>query len=258
MFMKSIRTSILGIIKTLFQTSFFKIYAILGTYLFLQFYSLYKINFWNLNFLKDSILWLFTVGFVLIFKSVEAKNTNFFKKNLQDSLKWTILFEFIINFYSFSLIVEFLLLPILVFITATQAFSELDKKNIQVTKLLTNILSIIGFVFLGISIYKTVIGFESFFSFATLKIFIFPLILTILFFPFIYFLSLYSIYESYFIRLDFMTVKKEEVKTVKKLIKRIANINIDKLNRIITNFDKRVFYDNTDLNVYIKNISKKE
>ena len=150
------------------------------------------------------------------------------------------------------------MLPILVFIATTQAFSELDKKNIQATKLLTNILSIIGFVFLGFSIYKTIIGFETFFSFVTLRVFIFPLVLTILFIPFIYFLSLFSVYESYFIRLDFMTVKKDEVKTVKKLIKRIANINLNKLNRIIQNFDKRIFYDITNLDNYIKDISKKE
>ncbi|MCG6191486.1 hypothetical protein [Maribellus maritimus] len=235
-----------------------KIYAILGMYLFLMFYALYKVKFWDLAYLKDSLLWLFTVGFVLMFKSVEAKNFTYFKNILRESLKWTVLFEFIINFYSFSLITEFIMLPVLVFIATTQAFSELDKTNIQVTKLLTNILSIIGFVFLGFSIYKTIIGFETFFSFTTLRIFIFPIVLTTLFLPFIYFLSLFSIYESYFVRLDFMTVKKEEVKTVKKLIRRRANFNINKLNRIITNFDKRVFYDNTNLDVYIKNISRKE
>lgn len=258
MFMKSMRTSIWGLIKMLFQKSFLKIYAILGMYLILMFCALNKVNFWDLDYLKDSLLWLFTVGFVLIFKSVEAKDITYFKNILRESLKWTVLFEFIINFYSFSLITEFIMLPVLVFITTTQAFSELDKKNIQVTKLLTNILSLIGIVFLGFSIYKTIIGFETFFSFTTLRIFIFPIVLTTLFLPFIYFLSLFSVYESYFIRLDFMTVKKDEVKTVKKLIKRIANINLNKLNRIITNFDKKVFYDNTNLDVYIKSISRKE
>jgi hypothetical protein len=148
------------------------------------------------------------------------------------------------------------MLPILVLIVTTQAYSELDKKNIQVTKLLTNILSIIGFVFLGFSIYKTITGYETLFSIETFKIFALPIILTILFIPFIYFLSLYSTYESYFVRLDFMTVKKDEVKIVKKLIKKRANLHLNRLNRIIENFDKRVFYDNTNLKEYIEEISK--
>ena len=256
--MKSIRTSIFGLVKMLFQKSFLKIYVLLGAYLFLLFYALFEIHIWGFNYLKDSIFWIFTVGFVLIFKSIEIKDTKYFKNILQESLKWTIIFEFIINFYSFNFIVEFLMLPILVLIVTTQAYSELDKKNIQVTKLLTNILSIIGFVFLGISLYKTVTGFDDFFSLNTLKIFLLPIILTTLFIPFIYFLSLYSIYESYFVRLDFMTVKKDEVQIVKKLIRRKANFNLNRLNRIIENFDKRVFYDETDLKEYVQEISNKQ
>ena len=241
----------------LFQKSFLKIYFILGIYLFLLFYGLFKTNIWSFNDLKDSIFWLFTVGFVLIFKSIEIKDTKYFKTILQDSLKWTVFIEFIVNFYSFNFIVEFVMLPILVLITATQAYSELDIKYIQVTKLLTNILSIIGFVFLGFSIYKTIKGFDTFFSLNTLNFFILPVVLTVLFIPFVYFLSLYSTYESYFTRLNFMTVKKDKVKVVKNLIKRIANINLNRLNRIIENFDKRVFYDETDLKKYIIEISMK-
>jgi len=254
--MKSMRTSIWGLVKMLFQKSFLKIYFILGAYLFLLFYFLKSINIWDFSYLKDSMLWLFTVGFVLIFKSVQIKDTTYFKSLLKESLKWTVIFEFIINFYSFNFIIEFLMLPILVLIVTTQAYSELDKKNIQVTKLLTNILSIIGFVFLGFSIYKTITGYETLFSIETFKIFALPIILTILFIPFIYFLSLYSTYESYFVRLDFMTVKKDEVKIVKKLIKKRANLHLNRLNRIIENFDKRVFYDNTNLKEYIEEISK--
>lgn len=54
-----------------------------------------------------------------------------------------------------------------------------------------------------------------------------------------------------------MTVKKDKVKEVKKLILRIANINLDKLLRIKKNFEKRVFYDDTDLKDYVQEISKK-
>jgi hypothetical protein len=53
MFMKSMRTSIWGLINMLFQKSFLKIYAILGMYLILMFCALYKVNFWELDYLKD-------------------------------------------------------------------------------------------------------------------------------------------------------------------------------------------------------------
>lgn len=257
MFMKSVRSSVFGLIKMLFQKTFLKIYFLLGVYLFFLLYALFKTTIWYIDYLKDFIFWLFTVGFVLIFKSIEIKDTKYFKNILQESIKWTAIIEFLINFYSFNFIVEFLMFPILVLIATTQAYAALDKKNIQVSKLLTNILSIIGFVFIGISLYKTVTGFDKFFSVNSLRIFILPIILTILFIPFIYFLSLYTIYESYFVRLDFMTVKKDKVKIVKKLIRLKANLNINRLNRIIENFDKGVFYNETDLKEYIRKISNK-
>ena len=54
-----------------------------------------------------------------------------------------------------------------------------------------------------------------------------------------------------------MTVKKDKVKETKKLILGIANINLDKLLRIKKNFEKRVFYDDTNLKEYIRVISRK-
>lgn len=258
MFVKSVRTSFSSLIKMLFHKTFLKIYFLLTVYLFFLFYALYIVKIWNINCLKDSILWLFAVGFVLIFKSVEIKDTKYFKNILQESIKWTVIVEFIINFYSFRFIVEFIMLPILALLVTTQAYSELDKKNIQVSKLLTNILSIIGFIFIGISLYKTVTGFDTFFSLNSLRIFILPIILTTLFIPFIYLLSLYTIYESYFVQLDFMTTRKDKVKIVKKLIRLKANININRLSRIIEKFDKRVFYDEIDLKIYISEIRNKQ
>lgn len=258
MFMKSMRIKIWRIIKNLFQGKFLLTYLVLFAYLFLLFYFLKSIYIWDFSSLKDSIFWLFTVGFVLIFKSVQIKNTIYFKTILIESLKWVVFFEFIINFYSFNFITEFLMLPVLVLLGITQAYSGLDKKNTQVTRFLTNILSIIGFIFLGFSIYKTIIFHDIFFSINTLKTFVLPIIQTILFLPFIYFLSLYITYESYFVRLDFMPEKKEKVRLVRKLIKKRVKLNLNRLNRIIENFDIRVFYDNTNLKEYIDEISKEK
>ncbi len=108
------------------------------------------------------------------------------------------------------------------------------------------------------SIYKMANGYSDFFKLGTLHSFILPILITILFLPYLYCLSLYSIYESYFIRLDFMTVKKGKVQKVKKYIRQRAHLNINRLNRIMERFDKKVFYDGTDLKKYVKRISKRE
>lgn len=221
-----------------------------------MFWSLNKMKLWNVTDLKDSLFWFFTVAMVMVFSTNSTKKITDFKKLLFDTIKITIVLEFIINLFSFSLLTELIMLPFLTFIVMLQVFSESDQKNFQVTKLLNNVLSFIGLSILLFSIYKTYTEFNNIANLGTLKSFILPIILTILFIPFAYSLSLFSIYQSYFIRLDFMTVKKDKVKIAKKHILTIANINLKKLNNIIDNFDKKVFYDDTDLKVYIKDISK--
>ncbi|QTY27935.1 hypothetical protein [Flavobacterium sp. CS20] len=255
---KSMRNSLADVVKLLFGKYFLAIYLALGLYLFGVFALLKSLGFWTSADIKDSIFWLFSVGFVLGFSLNKAKDSNYFKSIIIDTIKVIAILEFVINFYNFSLLTELILLPILIFIVMLQAVAELDSKNAKVAKLLTNLMTIFGFALLIYSIYKMANGYSDFFKLGTLHSFILPILLTILFLPFLYCLSLYSIYESYFIRLDFMTVKKEKVKKVKRYIRQRANLNINRLNRIMERFDKRVFYDETNLKEYVKLISKKE
>lgn len=252
------RNSLADVVKLLFCKYFLVIYLTLGVYLFGVFSLLKAIGLWTFVDIKDSIFWLFSVAFVLVFSLNKAKDSKYFKEILIDTIKVIVILEFVINFYNFSLVTELIILPILIFVVMLQAVAGLDSKNAQVANLLTNLMTIFGLGLLIYSIYQMANGYSNFFKLGTLHSFILPIILTILFLPYLYCLSLYNIYESYFIRLDFMTIKKGKVKKVKKHIRRRAHININRLNRIIERFDKRVFYDDTDLKKYVKKISKRE
>ena len=252
------RNLLKDVVKLLFGKYFLAIYLTLGIYLFGTFSLLKAIGLWTSADIKDSIFWLFSVAFVLVFSLNKAKDSKYFKEILIDTIKVIAILEFVINFYNFSLVTELILLPILIFIVMLQAFAGLGSKNAQVAKLLTNLMAIFGFGLLIYSIYQMANGYSDFFKLGTLHTFILPITLTILFLPYLHCLSLYSIYESYFIRLDFMTVKKGKVKKVKKHIRRRAHININRLNRIMERFDKKVFNDDTNLKKYVKKISKRK
>ncbi len=148
-------------------------------------------------------------------------------------------------------------MPVLVFLAATQAVAELDEKFKVVSKFLQNVIALAGLSIFPYSIYKTIVNFDDVLNFQNLVALLLPTTITILFIPFVYFLALFSTYESYFIRLDLMTIKKDEVKKVKKIILIVANFNLNKLLRIKKNFEKRVFYDDTSLKEYIRVISRK-
>ena len=255
--LSKLRKSLVPIFKILTGKMFLIIFSLIGAYLYGIILLLKNLGVWQSSNLKDVLFWLFSVGLILVFKINDAKSNAYFKGIFLSAIKWTIVLEFIVNLYSFSLFTEIIILPVLVFLAMTQAVAEMDKKNKMVSKFLQNLIAVAGLLIFSFSLYKTVINFDAVLTFQNLVAFLLPSTITILFIPFVYFLALYSTYESYFIHLDFMTVKKDKVKEVKKLILRIANINLDKILRIKKNFEKRVFYDDTDLKDYVQEISKK-
>tara|TARA_R110000823_G_C15946378_1_gene501031 strand:+ start:3842 stop:4708 length:867 start_codon:yes stop_codon:yes gene_type:complete len=255
--LSKLRKSLVPIVKILASKMFLIIFSLIGAYLFGIILLLKNLEVWQTSNLKDVLFWLFTVGLILVFKINDAKSNAYFKGIFLSAIKWTIILEFVVNLYSFSLFTEIVILPVLVFLAMTQAVAEMDDKHKVVSKFLQNVISIAGLSIFCYSLYKTVINFEAVLTFQNLVSFLLPSTITILFIPFVYFLALYSTYESYFIHLDFMTVKKDKVKETKKLILGIANINLDKLLRIKKNFEKRVFYDDTNLKEYIRVISRK-
>lgn len=255
--LSKLRESLVPIFKILTSKMFLIIFSLIGTYLYGIILLLKNLEVWQTSYLKDVLFWLFSVGLILIFKINESKSNAYFKGIFLSAIKWTIVFEFIVNLYSFSLFKEIIILPILVFLAMTQAVAEMDEKHKVVSKFLQNVIAIAGITIFSYSLYKTIVNFDDVLTFKNLVSFLLPSTITVLFIPFVYFLALYSTYESYFIHLDFMTVKKDKVKEVKKLILRIANINLDKLLRIKRNFEKRVFYDDTVLKDYVQEISKK-
>ena len=255
--LSKLRKSLVPIFKILTGKMFLIIFSLIGAYLYGIILLLQNLEIWQSSNLKDVLFWLFSVGLILVFKINEAKSNAYFKGIFLSAIKWTIVLEFIVNLYSFSLLTEIIILPVLVFLAMTQAVAEMDEKHKMVSKFLQNVIAIAGLTIFSYSLYKTIVNFDDVLTFQNLVSFLLPSTITILFIPFVYFLALYSTYESYFIHLDFMTIKKDKVKEVKKLILRIANINLDKLLRIKKNFEKRVFYDDTVLKDYVQEISKK-
>ena len=255
--LSKLRKSLVPIIQILTKKMFLIIFSLIGAYLFAIILFLKNLGVWEIANLKDVLFWFFSVGLILVFKINDAKSNAYFKGIFFSAIKWTIVLEFVVNLYSFSLFAEIFILPVLVFLAATQAVAELDEKHKVVPNFLQNVIAIAGLSIFSYSLYKTISNFDDVLTFQNLVTFLLPCTITILFIPFVYLLALYNTYVSYFIHLDFLTIKKDKVKEVKRLILRTASINLDKLIRIKNNFEKRVFYDDTDLKAYIRIISKK-
>lgn len=250
---QSVRKSILGLFRAFF--SLFRIFAILTIYVLVILYLLNLIGLWDKSLTKDTAFWFFTVAMVTFFKINEAKDFKFFKEIILDSVKWIVVIEFLINFYTFGLWTELILVPIIVFVSLIQAYSETDKKYEPVEKLFRNIVSIIGLVLLVYIIYETVIEFQKTFTIQNLKSLLHPLIMTFLFLPFAYLLALYMTYEMLFIRVDFLTRDKRVARKVKRQIIITANLNIERLNRVSKNLNITDFTSD-DIKGFVRKIGE--
>lgn len=199
---------------------------------------LQRIGFWNTSLTKDTLLWLLGSGLVLMFNAPTVRDTGHFKRNVLDMVKMMIVLEFIVNFYTFSLLTEIILQPILVFILWLKTIADIKPEHKIARGPLNFIISAFGIGVLLLSIYQTFLNPTILFTAINLKFLILPAILTILTLPFIYFLTLYANYESLFIRLRFLEKEHNYRKALMWEIIKVANLNLKKLSNISSGIAK--------------------
>lgn len=229
-------------------------------YITLVILILYKIDFWDIGLLKDTIIWSLSTGFILFMNVNKAKNLKYFTEVLLENFKAILILEFITNFYTFSLTTEMILIPIMTFIILLKLFAENSAKtnseHIAAAKLLNNILNIFGLFIFCFVAYKTFFEYSELLKIINLKSFILPIILSVLTLPFYYLVALYMNYETLFIRIQFMFADKKIKRKLKKAILISANIDLNKLEKVNSKLNKVEIYDNGNIEKYIKQISK--
>lgn len=181
-------------------------------------YGLYKIGFWELRDLKNTILWALTSAFVMLFRSNDASNNPYyFSKLVKDNLKLIIAFEFLVNFYSFGFWVEFITVPIVILIFMMNAFSKFDEKNKPAFVLTEKMINCYGLFVISYTIYMLIYNSSDFLNFYTLKDFSLPVVMSFLFMPYMLVVILYMEYEKIFTRLG-QFVEERLISQVKFLI----------------------------------------
>lgn len=242
---KEVRISVLNVIKVFFGKKIFSVYLLMTLYVFLLISFLKVLGFWNFSLLKETIYWYFGVAFVSLVRANKVnQEENYFKKMLNDNLKLIIILEFVTALYSFSLIVELILVPIMLLITMLSAFTEVKKEYLQVKKAVDGILSFFGIIIIIFSVYKISTQFQSFANINNLTTFLLPPILTFLFIPFIYFFALLMSYEIFFVRLKFFIKDDDDRKYAQRKIFCAFHFKLRELNR----FSKEYYNLNENCN----------
>lgn len=208
---KGVRKEIPRLLNTLFDKKLILLQITMVSYFVLVLFVLWKIDFWEVSLLKDTIVWFLIVNTISTGNAIiNAKNISYFSEVLKENFKLFIIVEFIINLYSFSIIVEIILIFFLVLIQLLLVVAEGEaEKNKIVVSLLNWILAIIGFFILLISLIYMLKDISDITNLSILREILLIPILTIFSVVSTYFLVILTSYELLFMRLNFLKIISE-------------------------------------------------
>jgi heme/copper-type cytochrome/quinol oxidase subunit 2 len=146
------------------------------------------------------LLWVLFSALYLSFNTADNKGRDkLFLSILRNSFSITFLVEFLANIYTFSLIIELIVITLIIFLSMLIAFTETtaDKeKYVQVNKLLNGINTYIGLNILLFLLIEVIKNWGSLLTVDSLKSFMLPIIFTIMFIPYLFYLIIRISYDD--------------------------------------------------------------
>ncbi len=196
---KGVRSSFQLLLKTAFSRILLVFYAAMLSYIGLMLILLAEIGLWDSSRAKLALVWTLSVALIALLRANTIhEDEHYFRKAIRDNLNLIVILEFVVGFYSFSLIAELIIVPVVTMVVLVHAFSEGKEEYKPVEKLLTGILTSFGFAVLSYAMYKVFDEFKDFATLNTLQDFYLPLLLSTLFLPFLFLVTVYLSYERAF------------------------------------------------------------
>lgn len=207
-----------------------------------------KLSLWKHVYLKDVIIWTLFSGLINYMNAVTREaDENYIIKIIKENFKLIIFFEFIMNTFTFNILVELLIIPIFTLISILSFVSERDAKYKNVYELTNSVFGILGFVFLYKTIEVGVNEYQQLNVRDTLISFLIPIIYLVLTLPLIYITSLYSKYELLFLGMSFKEGNDKKVNKKRRFdVLRICNISVRKVRIFTYEFLPRMYKSITD------------
>lgn len=158
--------------------------------------ALRYINIWEVSNLKTTLIWGGAFAFVSIMSvnRIEEERT-YFRTTLKETFNVTAIVAFIAEAYTFSLFIELLLVPLAFVVGAMHVLSERKTEHKAVHNLTTWVLVTIVVAYVANGTYSALSNLDEFWSWENLREFSVPLILSAMFLPYLYALSVIMTYE---------------------------------------------------------------
>lgn len=236
-----IKKPLKNVIKAMFSKKLLFLYIVIYTYMIIFILFLYKIKFWSIDLLKDTIIWLITIPIVSVMKA-EGDSNKFFKETLKGCFEIYILIEFIGVNYPFNIWIELIVIPIILLFSLVGEFAEKFGGTKEVSILAYSIVIIISVIAFIHSIRLAIIDIQNIFTIDTLKNIVYVPILTIAYMPMTYLILIFMNYETFWFRVnckkylskkDKRRIMIKAIKNCKLSLKKAKNIKLEEYVNIM-------------------------
>ncbi len=244
---ENVRKAFANIIKVAVSKKLFILYVIIYSYLGTMIFILYKIGFWNVNLIKDTCIWLIAIPVPALIKVNEMKE-KYFRMVLKDYISFSIIIEYIMGNYTFSILLEFILQPLILLFSLLVEIGEKFGATKETKKVARYIVFLIIIFFIFNSVKLAVQDYNNLLTFDSLREVILTPVLTIVYLPVLYLILVYMSYEMLFLRLNMKKYidKKERRKVKIKVIKK-CGLSSKKIRDFDINEELNLyFYNNRD------------
>lgn len=199
---QSIRDGLPALIRTAFTKPLTTVYATMALYVIVVVYGMNWAGLWEVSQLKPTMIWAFSIALLSTLRAHKiTDDPDYFKRAVRDNINLVVVLEFILGFYTFPLAGELVLVPVITVLGAVKVFAEKKEEYRPAEKFLDGLFVVFGIFVVGNAVFKLWIGFDAFASMQTLRDFYTPPLLSFLFLPFLFALSVFLAYERVFRKL---------------------------------------------------------
>lgn len=225
-----VRKSLGSLIHSFFTPKIYTPFLVTAILLVFIVIVLYRLGLWEFFLLKDTIMWYLVFGILSIVSSLSEHDygSHYFKVVL-DQLKLIVIFEYIMNAYTFTILIELIIVPLLFIVVFLAVYSSHNDEYKPVAKFMAALQSIIGIIMLVSVILKAFSYTDPLVPGVALRSIALAPFLCVVFIPWFMLLFLLSSYEQLFIRFR-IGIKKDPTFIKSARIRLISNFGLKAQN----------------------------
>lgn len=235
---KEVRKSALNVIKIFFDKKIVILWGIYIIYIIVITLLFKLTSFWNNIFIKDIIFFVIFCGLPIHMNSVRNESDELYlKRVIKNNFNLLIFFEFIVNTFTFHIIAELIIVPIMTIINVLIVYLEynINGQNSQDEEKVHQVLECLNTIIILFLIFKTIVNIIKEYKNIDLVnnfiSFILPIIYLIVSIPLVYSMQLYSKYEMLFLKFSYR--RGINKKDNKKYFYRVIKITKFSIKRIL-------------------------